>query len=523
MNQLSSSSLSKPQVSTAAAVRVREKSGGKCPFHFDRFESFGPSMPIVDGKVQIPSVGTILRRLFLPTPPAALPALKRADIGLSQLGPKGELVEEGNQWPQEAVHPQFPEFKALSGVEKEASIGTYAHLSRRVGKLEPLGSYGLTANPQIIVDPVGMRWPFEAGAQTAAAYPREKNMHGRGTWGQIEVVPNPDPSKRLDYGILGHGGQGDFRMSLGADQTTNVVGGALGIPLSPNAQGVESANLLMLSGPGPQLDDLDYFARPLSTVALPNHETPTQFKVLDHLFKASAESGVRPGNHMFRYDQEGHYDADAAIPAEVRLVPNPELSLHKLAPLSSLAVDGVKGEAVREKFDHVQGEVDGQPVKVLDLALSECLVESKAALAVGQSLDLDVVGADGVHHALAGTVAEQNPDGTRVHFENPDPAAEMAIYQSMDLLWEISRRVEPGQELYRVDVRPGEGQDWRTGVATVKAKSEFFPNDFADHQRLYAHTERPNSTPLLRKVLLGIRFVTGNIAEGLAALAHRAF
>ena len=494
-----------------------QKSPTGCPFH-RMAQKFGPSMPIVDGKVQVPSVGTVLKRLFVPTKPAALPALKREEIGLSPMGPKGELVGPGNQWPNETVHPLYPEFRALSGVEKAESIAHFSHASRRVGKLDPLGEHGLTANPQIIVDPSGMRWPFEADAQLAAARPREKNMHGRGAWGEISITPNPDPAKRVPYGVLGKGGVGDFRMSLGADQTSNVVGGALGIPLSPNEQGVESANFLMLAGPGPQLDDLDYFARPLSTVALPDQTTPTQFKILDHLFKASAESGVRPGNHMFNYDQDGNFDPTVEIPAQVNLVPNPNLTMHKLASIQSQAIDGVGGEAVREKFSNLQGQIAGQPVRVLDLALSEALVANQPGLNKNDVLSLQIADADGVMQNVQSKVVSVGEAGTKLQFQKMNAEAKMAVYQSMDLSWELGRRVQPGQDLYSIDVKMESGE-WKRDVASVQAKSDFFPSEFADHQRLYAHTERPNKTPILRKMLKGIRWATGNVAEMLASFS----
>ena len=479
---------------------------------------FCPSMPIIDGKVRIPSAGKVARDNFLPPKSYQLPRVKRSELGLTPIGPKGEFVESGNQWPEEKVHPLFPEFKQLSGVDKMASISHYAHASRRSGKLDTLGEYGITADPQLILDPIGMRWPFEAGAQTAAARPREKNMHGRGSWGEIEIEPNPDPAKRFAYGVLAQGGRGDLRLSLGAGQDTNVVGGALGIPLSPNEQGVESANLLMLSGPGPQLDDLDFFAKPLSTVAIPDEATPTLFKILDHGFKAAAESGVRPGNHLFRYDQNGHYNQEAEIPAEVRLVPNPRLSLHKLAALETQNIDGVDGRAVREEFSHLHCEHNGQRLPVLDLALSEVLVPSQAGLEVGASLTLQVLDAEGKEQSLKAKVAEQTEAGSRLEFQKPSKEAQMAIYQSMDLLYEIGRRIKPGDSLYSIAVKSESGQ-WHKDVATVRAKSEFFPNEFADHQRLYGHTERPNSTPLLRKMLSGIRWATGNIAEAASLLA----
>ena len=478
---------------------------------------FGPSMPIIDGQVHIPTAGKVARDNFLPHKSYELPRVKRADLGLAPMGPKGEFVGPGNQWSQETVHPLFPEFKQLSGVDKMASISHYAHASRRTGKLDQLGRYGITAAPQLVLDPIGMRWPFEAGAQTAAARPREKNMHGRGSWGEIAIEPNPDPAKRFSHGILAQGGRGDLRLSLGAGQDTNVVGGALGIPLSPNEQGVESANLLMLSGPGPQLNDLDFFAKPLSTVAIPDEETPTLFKILDHGFKAAAESGVRPGNHLFRYDQEGIYDEKASIPAEVRLVPNPKLSLHKLAPLETQNIDGIGGDAVREEFSHLRCEHNGKQLSILDLALSEALVPSDAGLEAGHSLTLQISDAEGNDRSLRAKVAEQTEAGTRLEFLEPSQEAQMAIYQSMDLLYEIGRRIEPGDALYTIDVRPESGE-WRKDVATVRAKSEFFPNEFADHQRLYGHTERPDSTPVLRKMLSGIRWATGNIAEAVSFL-----
>lgn len=476
---------------------------------------FGPSMPIIDGKVQIPTAGTVVKNLFVPHKSYSLPPLKRSELGLPPEGPMGEFVVAGNQWPQEKTHPLFPEFKQLSGQDKAASIAYYAKAGRRTGKLEPLGQYGITKSPQLIVDPIGMRWPFEAGAQTAAARPREKNMHGRGSWGEIEIVPNPDPAKRLAQGVLHEGGVGDLRLSLGAEQDTNVVGGALGIPLSPNAEGVESANFLMLSGPGPQLDDLDFFAKPLSTVALPNADTPGKFKILDHAFKASAESGVRPGNHMFRYDQEGHYNPGAEIPAEVNLVPNPKLSLHKLAPLSTQGIDGVNGEAVRDEFHNLQLSGDAAKSKVLDLALSEALIEKSPSLSLGQPLSLSVKTGSGEALDMQARVAEQTEAGTRIEFVKPSAEAQMAIYQSMDLLYEIGRRITPGDELYTINVKTEKGE-WKNDVARVKAKSEFFPSKFADEQRLYGHTERAGHTPLLRKMLSGIRWATGNIAEALS-------
>ena len=480
----------------------------------DTFQ-FGPSMPIIDGEVQIPKTGTVVRNLLIPHKSYSLPPLKRRDLGLRAEGPLGEFVVAGNQWPEEKIHPLFPEFKQLSGRDKMASIAHYATTSRRTGKLEPLGKFGITKNPQLIVDPIGMRWPFEATAQTAAARPREKNMHGRGSWGEIEIVPNPDPSKRIPTGVLSKGGLGDLRLSLGAEQDTNVVGGALGIPLSPNEQGVESANFLMLSGPGSQLDDLDFFAKPLSTVALPNEDTPGKFKLLDHAFKASAESGVRPGNHMFRYDQDGNYNPAADIPAEVNLVPNPKLSLHKLAPLATQNIDGVDGDAVRDEFDSVELQAGG---KVLDLALSEALIEKNASLKTGQSLSLSVKDVNGTPLELKARVAEQTADGTRVEFVEPSPEAQMAIYQSMDLLYEIGRRITPGDELYTINVKTENGV-WKNDVAKVMAKGEFFPSKFADEQRLYGHTERAGHTPLLRKMLSGIRWATGNIAEALSFLS----
>lgn len=521
MQITTSYSLSPSQVTPSKEQNQAPKEAS-CPFGFDRFtpspipSRFGPSMPIIDGKVHIPGAGSVIRNLLLPHQNIELPPLKREEIGLPALGPKGGLVGPGNQWPQEKTHPLFPEFKALSGLEKAESIAHYARASRRKGKLDTLGQYGITASPQLILDPVGMRWPFEADAQLAAARPREKNMHGRGSWGEIQVVPNPDPAKALGYGILGKGGVGDFRMSLGADQSTNVVGAALGIPLSPNADGVESANLLMLSGPGPQLDDLDYFAKPLSTVAIPDESTPTLFKVLDHGFKASAESGVRPGNHVFRFEQDGAYDETALIPAEVRLLPNPKLTLKKLADFGSQSVDGVEGEAVREKYSNLQG-ADGQDFKVLDLALSEALLAPDQNLQKNSLLSLTVKDLEGLPQDLRARVAEIGEQGVRVEFLDPGPQVQMAIYQSMDLVWELSRRIEPGQDLYQIDVKMESGE-WREDVARVKAKSDFFPNEFADHQRLYAHTERPGKTPILRKMLQGIRWATGNIAEALASI-----
>lgn len=480
-------------------------------------DRFGPSMPIIDGEVKIPSAGAVARNTFLPHKAYELPPVKRADLGLKPLGPKGELVVAGNQWPEEAIHPLFPEFKQLSGKEKMASIGHYAHASRRTGRLDPLGEFGITKNPQLILDPIGMRWPFEVGAQTAVARPREKNMHGRGAWGEIEIVPNPDPDRRYPHGVLNRGGIGDLRLSLGAEQDTNVVGGALGIPLSPNAQGVESANFLMLSGPGPQLSDLDFFAKPLSTVAIPDQDTPTLFKILDHGFKAAAESGVRPGNHVFRYDQDGGYDPSAEIPARVNLVPNPKLSLHKLAPLETQNVDGVNGEAVRAEYQNLQVQVSGERLRVLDLSLSEALVEGHGQAKPGALLPMEVLGADGQTVPLTGQVVEQDSStGTRIRFVDPAPEASMAVYQSMDLIYEIGRRIKPGDPLYQIDLQTEDGQ-WMREVASVKARSEFFPSAFADHQRLYGHTERPNSTPVLRKILSGIRWATGNIAEALGA------
>lgn len=476
---------------------------------------FGPSMPIIDGEVRIPSAATVAKNTFLGHKSYQLPPVKRSDLGLPAQGPNGDLVAPGNQWPNETVHPLFPEFKRLTGVEKMASISHYAHASRRIGKLDPLGQFGITQNPQLIVDPIGMRWPFEATAQTAAARPREKNMHGRGSWGAVEIVPNPDPTKRLPHGVLNKGGLGDLRLSLGAEQDTNVVGGALGIPLSPNNEGVESANFLMLSGPGPQLDDLDFFAKPLSTVALPNEDTPLQFKILDHAFKASAESGVRPGNHMFRYDQDGNHSPGAEIPAEVHLAPNPKLSLHRLAALETKNVDGVQGEAVSEEFQNLAVEHQGRSLPVLDLALSEALVKSAPGLEVGRTLSLSVTDTEGKALPLMAKVKEQTDNGTRVEFLKPSDEARMAIYQSLDLIYEIGRRIKPGDHLYTVNVKMQDGQ-WKPEVAKVLAKSEFFPNKFADHQRLYGHTERPDSTPVLRKILSGIRWATGNIAEALS-------
>lgn len=477
-------------------------------------DRFGPSMPIIDGEVKIPTAGTVAKNTFLPHKSYDLPPVKRADLGLKPLGPKGEMVGPGNQWPEETIHPLFPEFQQLSGREKMASISHYAHQSRRKGRLSPLGEFGITANPQLILDPIGMRWPFEAGAQTAAARPREKNMHGRGAWGEIEIVPNPDPARRYPTGILSKGGVGDLRLSLGAGQDTNVVGGALGVPLSSNEQGVESANFLMLSGPGPQLDDLDFFAKPLSTVAMPDSETPTLFKILDHGFKAAAESGVRPGNHVFRYDQDGHYNPSAEIPAQVNLVPNPKLSLHRLAPLGTQEVDGVGGEAVRAEFSNLLLPSQSQ-ARVLDLALSEALVEPVAGLEVGAPFPLQVKGSDGEQLPLMARIAEHTESTTRLQFVNPSPEAQMALYQSMDLIYEIGRRIEPGDPLYTVDLKTEKGE-WLRNVASVKARSEFFPSAFADHQRLYGHTERPNKTPLLRKILSGIRWATGNLAEAIS-------
>jgi hypothetical protein len=503
-----------PYLTQLRKAQEHQSAGRETPGPTDTVE-FGPSMPIIDGEVRIPTAATVAKNTFVPHDSYELPPVKRSDLGLSAVGPKGEFVAPGNQWPNETIHPLFPEFKQLSGVDKMASISHYAHASRRTGKLDPLGQYGITKNPQLIVDPIGMRWPFEAAAQTAAARPREKNMHGRGSWGAIEIVPNPDPAKRLANGVLNKGGLGDLRLSLGAEQDTNVVGGALGIPLSPNDQGVESANFLMLSGPGPQLDNLDFFAKPLSTVALPNEDTPLQFKVLDHAFKASAESGVRPGNHMFRYDQDGGYNPAAEIPAEVHLAPNPKMSLHRLAPLETQSVDGVEGKAVTEEFQNLNVQHQGKNLPVLDLALSEALVKSTPDLKVGGKLSLSIADAEGKALSVQAKVAEQTENGTRVEFVNPSDEARMAIYQSLDLIYEIGRRIKPGDDLYTVNVKTEDGQ-WKQDVARVKAKSEFFPNKFADHQRLYGHTERPDSTPVLRKILSGIRWATGNIAEALS-------
>lgn len=478
---------------------------------------FGPSMPIVDGQVQVPSWGSVVKNNLIPHSSYELPPVKRVDLGLKPEGPKGELVAEGNLWPDEMIHPLFPEFQELSGVDKMSSISHYAHASRKTGKLGRLGEFGLTENPQIIVDPIGMRWPFEVNAQKAAARPREKNMHGRGAWGEIELVPNPDPSKRYDFGVLSKGGVGDMRLSLGAEQDTNVIGGALGIPLSPNEQGVESANFLMLSGPGSQLDDLDFFAKPLSTVALPNDSTPTKFIILDHAFKAAAESGVRPANHMFRYDQDGNFNPDAEIPAQIDLVPNPKLSLHNLASLESQSVDGVGGAAVREKFSNLKLEDRGQPVQVLDLALSEALVAASPGLTEGAAVTLKVQNRDGTDLPFAAKVSERNGETAKLRFENPPADAQMAIYQSMDLLYEIGRRIQPGDHLYTINLKTESGE-WKKDVARVMARGDFFPSEFADHQRLYGHTERPDSTPRLRKILSGIRWATGNIGEALSLL-----
>lgn len=271
----------------------------------------------------------------------------------------------------------------------------------------------------------------------------------------------------------------------------------------------------MLSGPGPQLDDLDFFAKPLTTVALPDRETPALFKILDHGFKASAESGVRPGNHMFRYTQEGQFDPDAVIPAEVRLVPNPKLTLHRLAPLSTQAVDGTQGEAVREKFSRLHAQFQGDPIEVLDLALSEALLRKCEPAAVGSNIAMSILDANGQELALRAEVVAQTEAGTKVVFRDSTPEAKAAIYQSMDLIWELGRRIKPGDSLYQIDIRLETGE-WKEDVARVQARSDFFPSGFADHQRLYAHTERPNRTPVLRKMLNGIRWATGNIAEALA-------
>ena len=84
-------------------------------------------MPIIDGKVQIPGWGKVAKSLVVDHKAAELPRLKRSELGLSEKGPKGEFVEAGNQWPEEAIHPLFPEFQNLSGVEKAASISHYAH------------------------------------------------------------------------------------------------------------------------------------------------------------------------------------------------------------------------------------------------------------------------------------------------------------------------------------------------------------------------------------------------------------
>ena len=59
----------------------------------------------------------------------------------------------------------------------------------------------------------------------------------------------------------------------------------------------------------------------------------------------------------------------------------------------------------------------------------------------------------------------------------------------------------------------------KNDVAKVMAKGEFFPSKFADEQRLYGHTERVGHTPILRKMLSGIRWATGNIAEALSFLS----
>jgi hypothetical protein len=115
-------------------------------------ETFGPAMPIVVGRPQIPSAGTILKRLFLPPRRDGLPPLQRSQIGLSSQGPKGSQVESGNQWPHEPIHPQFPEYALLSGREKAEALAHYARASRRKGELEPLGQFGITAAPQLILD-----------------------------------------------------------------------------------------------------------------------------------------------------------------------------------------------------------------------------------------------------------------------------------------------------------------------------------------------------------------------------------
>jgi hypothetical protein len=199
----------------------------------------------------------------------------------------------------------------------------------------------------------------------------------------------------------------------------------------------------------------------------------------------------------------------------VHLAPNPKLSLHRLAALETKNVDGVQGEAVSEEFQNLAVEHQGRSLPVLDLALSEALVKSAPGLEVGRTLSLSVTDTEGKALPLMAKVKEQTDNGTRVEFLKPSDEARMAIYQSLDLIYEIGRRIKPGDHLYTVNVKMQDGQ-WKPEVAKVLAKSEFFPNKFADHQRLYGHTERPDSTPVLRKILSGIRWATGNIAEALS-------
>ncbi len=457
-------------------------------------------MPIAhDGTPSVPSWGQVLGGLFRDRPAPEMQVPLRQQFGLPAIGPLGhDLVVPGNQWPTEVPLPYFDSFAALSGPEKNEALWHYTVRTAHSGALAAMGKHGITSNPQVLFDVAGMGVTFEPSMQKAALIPREKNMHDRGVSGKIRFVPSSDPAKRVAAGIFASGGVGDFRMSLGAGQDTNVVGAALGIPLGPNANGVESANLLMLTGPGSQTDTFDFFGKPLSTRAEPDAHTPTRFKALNWIFGLTAESGVRPAHHMFRYHQGGRFDAAAPVADEVRLVPNSELSTRWLAPLETLAVDGKSGEAIRDKHGRIEVTYPGskEPLKVVDVALEEIRVHLPRGmeyLPPGQPFPVRIrKDGGGVATAEAWPVRREGRDVV-LRLDRPSDEARKAIYLCTDVRWEIARRIRPGMPLYRVDVvMDGVTHE---GVANVLADSDFIPSWFGDHVRHYGHTERKGHDP----------------------------
>lgn len=468
-----------------------------CPVTGSRFF---PSLPLDgEGQPRVPTWGAVLHGLFRDRPAPTMQAPLRQQFDLPAIGPLGhDRVVPGNQWPEEVPLPYFSSFAQLSGPDKLDALWHYTVRTAHTGALSAMGQHGITANPQVLFDVAGMGMTFEPSMQRAALIPREKNMHDRGVSGRVRLVPSRDPANRVAAGLLASGGVGDFRMSLGAGQDTNVVGAALGIPLGPNPDGVESANLLMLTGPGSQTDTYDFFGKPLSTRAEPDAHTPARFKALNWIFGLTAESGVRPAHHIFRYHQDGSFDATAPIADEVRLVPNPELSTRWLAPLGTLSVDGVGGGAIREKHGRIEVRYPGstEPLKVVDVALDELRIRLPRGmdyLPPGEPFSVRIrTEGSGFATAEAWPVRREAGD-VILRLDRPSDEARKAIYLCTDVRWEIARRIRPSMPLYRVDVvMNGVTHE---GVADVVADSGFIPSWFGDHVRHYGHTEREGHDP----------------------------